>query len=72
MNIPALGPADSLATGFQLPSPDSRRARSGSLFTAALLSAGKESCTCRACQLLARLRDLMVDEAEASLDAGQG
>ena len=44
----------------------------GQLFTVALFQAGKDGCGCKSCAYLVKIRDQMMETAEASLNAGTG
>ena len=72
MTMPPVDPGALAPQSFQLPAAADRRQNQGSTFTVALLAAGKDGCACKTCQLLILLRNQMVDEAEASLNAPDG
>jgi len=72
MTMPPVDPGAAALASFQLPPAADRRQKAGSLFTVALLAAGKDGCACRSCQILTKLRDQMVEEVEADIDAPNG
>ena len=53
---------------FQAPIPQDRQAGLGSLFTVALLKAGRNNCNCESCVILKRI----VDEMEKQLGIEPG
>lgn len=72
MTQPGPFPAAMPALAGAPPPAAAQTPQMGQLFTVALFQAGKDGCACKSCGYLVKIRDQMMETAEASLNARTG